>query len=44
MLLAFPLDLWATEHVKGAVKVFASLLVWDEEANSYGKIIIKVKL
>jgi hypothetical protein len=44
MLLAFPLDLWATEHVKGEVKDFASLLIWDEEASSYGKIIIKVKL
>jgi hypothetical protein len=44
MLLAFPLDFWATEHVKGAVKDFASLLLWDEEASSYGKIIIKVKL
>jgi hypothetical protein len=42
--LLSPLDLWATEHVRGAVKDFASLIVWDEDANSYGKVIIKVML
>jgi hypothetical protein len=43
MLPAFPLDLWAKEHIKGVVKDFVTLLVWDEIASSYGRIIIKVR-
>jgi hypothetical protein len=44
MLMAFPLDLWATQHIKGVVKDFATLLVWDDIASNYRRIIIKVRI
>uniref|UniRef100_A0ACD6ALI0 Uncharacterized protein n=1 Tax=Avena sativa TaxID=4498 RepID=A0ACD6ALI0_AVESA len=44
MILAFPLDLWDLDHLKGAIKDFASLLVWDKATSNYGRVIIKVKL
>ncbi|KAM0921363.1 hypothetical protein ACQ4PT_006904 [Festuca glaucescens] len=44
LLLAYPLDLWNTEHVKRAVKDFGVFVAWDEEASCYGAIVVKVRV
>jgi hypothetical protein len=44
LLLAYPLDLWNSEHIKRAVKDFGVFVAWDEEASSYGAIVIKVRV
>ncbi|KAM0884787.1 hypothetical protein ACQ4PT_030763 [Festuca glaucescens] len=44
LLVAYPLYLWSTEHIKRAVKDFGVFVAWDEEASSYGAIVIKVRV
>ncbi|KAM0913276.1 hypothetical protein ACQ4PT_012261 [Festuca glaucescens] len=44
LLVAYPLDLWSTEHIKRAVKDFGVFVAWDEEASSYGAIVVKVRV
>ncbi|KAM0867625.1 hypothetical protein ACQ4PT_041879 [Festuca glaucescens] len=44
MLLAFPSDYWADEHIRGAVKDFGALISWDKEASTFGALIAKVRV
>ncbi|KAM0921417.1 hypothetical protein ACQ4PT_006867 [Festuca glaucescens] len=44
LLVAYPLDLWSTEHLKRAVKDFGVFVAWDEESSSYGAVVIKVRV
>ncbi|KAM0838837.1 hypothetical protein ACQ4PT_060708 [Festuca glaucescens] len=44
LLLAYPLDLWNSEHIKRAVKDFGVFVAWDEEASCYGAIVVKVRV
>ncbi|KAM0863491.1 hypothetical protein ACQ4PT_044563 [Festuca glaucescens] len=44
LLVAYPLDLWNTEHIKRAVKDCGVFVAWDEEASSYGAIVVKVRV
>ncbi|KAM0845998.1 hypothetical protein ACQ4PT_055965 [Festuca glaucescens] len=44
LLVAYPMDLWSTEHIKRAVKDFGVFVAWDEEASSYGAIVVKVRV
>ncbi|KAM0828230.1 hypothetical protein ACQ4PT_067681 [Festuca glaucescens] len=44
MLLAFPSDFWADEHIRGAIKDFGALISWDKEASSYGALVAKVRV
>jgi hypothetical protein len=43
-LVAYPLDRWNVEHIKRVVKDFGVFVAWDEEASSYGAIVIKVRV
>jgi hypothetical protein len=43
-LLAFPTDLWADEHIRGAVKDFGALLSWDKEVSTHGALIVNVRV
>jgi hypothetical protein len=44
MLLAFPSDYWADEHIRGAVKDFGALISWDKEISTYGALIAKIRV
>jgi hypothetical protein len=44
MLLAFPSDYWADEHIRGAIKDFGALISWDKEVSTYGALIAKVRV
>ncbi|KAM0885856.1 hypothetical protein ACQ4PT_030061 [Festuca glaucescens] len=44
MLLAFPSDYWADEHIRGAVKDFGALISWDKEVSTFGALIAKARV
>jgi hypothetical protein len=44
MLLAFPSDYWADEHIRGAIKDFGALISWDKEISTYGALIAKIRV
>jgi hypothetical protein len=43
-LVAYPLDHWSFEHIKGVVKDFGVFVAWDEEASSYRAIVVKIRV
>jgi hypothetical protein len=44
LLIAYPLDLWNSEHIKRAVRDFGVFVAWGEEASCYGAIVVKVRV
>jgi hypothetical protein len=44
MMMSFPLDFWASDHIQNDIAAFGKLLTWEDDPSNLTRLLVKARV